>query len=211
MRNLHILLGATLGIGAPALAAPPGVDTAPGFGVRLVYEPEPPADDAPPAAQAPEPFGTAGQDWITAGLGVAWDPEESTDTNIRLAWSRFLIDNIEFSVELNGWYFNQDGDNASGINPAMVFRWHFYNCGPWTIYGDAGIGVLFATDSVPAGGTDVDFTPRFGVGFTRELNAESRLQVGLRWHHISNARILGDSDNPARDAPMLYAGVMWKF
>jgi len=172
---------------------------------------ENPAQQAP-AQPAPARFGDQGTDWWDLSAGVAYNFVDSTDWNLRLAWSHFIIENVEFSVELNGWYFNQPGDNAFGINPAFVFRWHFINTGNWSVYADAGIGILLATSAVPEGGTNFDFMPRIGGGFTYKLDDRGdRLQVGLRWHHVSNARIEGDFNNPARDGLMFYTGLMFPF
>lgn len=171
-----------------------------------------PTADAPPAPPRPRAFGAEGSQWWTASVGAAYDFEESTDFNVRVAYSYFLINDVEFSLELNGWYFNQPGDNAFGVNPAMTFRWHFIDKEPWTVYADIGIGVLAATSDVPAGGTSFDFTPKAGVGFTHRLgDSDNRLQVGVRWHHVSNARIFGSESNPARDGVMVYAGIQWPF
>lgn len=161
----------------------------------------------------PDPFGTKGQRWWTLGAGYADDFSDAHDTNLRGAYSIFLEKNIEFTAELNLWYFSQPGRDAVGLNPAFAFRWHFYNKDRWSIYADAGVGLLFASDNVPSGGTGFDFMPRIGLGFTYQLTAESlnRLQLGLRWHHVSNARINGDSRNPARDGAMIYAGIMFPF
>jgi hypothetical protein len=69
-----------------------------------------------------------------------------------------------------------------------------------------------STDDVPNDGTSFNFTPRLGVGFTRQLTDSGiRLEGGLRWAHISNARITGDADNPARDSAMLYVGLIFPF
>jgi hypothetical protein len=165
------------------------------------------------AGAAAPAFGSENSQWLTFGAGVAHDFSKANDYNLRFAWSQFLIDDVEFSLEGNLWYFDQKGDNAVGFNPAMVFRWHFINTSRWSVYGDLGVGLLLATEAVPDGGTDIDFTPRAGVGLTYQLSESDpmRLQVGLRWHHISNARFTGDEKNPARDAPMLYAGVMIPF
>lgn len=167
----------------------------------------------PPRTEPLTPkFGDKGTEWWTVGIGAADNFGDSTDFNVRGAWSRFIVQDVEFSLELNGWYFDQPGDNAFGINPAFVFRWHFVNTGAWTVFADAGIGMLFASEAVPEDGTDVDFTPRLGVGFTRALDDRGdRLQVGLRWHHISNARITGDMRNPSRDALLLYVGIEFPF
>lgn len=178
--------------------------------LSLTGQPGAAAEEAPPAT-ANRPFGTEGTRWWTVGIGGAYNFDDAVDYNVRLAYSHFLIDDVEFSLELNGWYFTQDGDNAFGVNPAMVFRWHWYNQGPWTAFLDAGVGFLVATDNVPDGGTSFDFTPRAGGGFTREIDADTRLQVGIRWHHISNGRIFGDESNPSRDAVMVYAGIQWRF
>jgi hypothetical protein len=171
-----------------------------------------PTDDQPAATARSHVFGDEGSQWWTIGGGAAYDFTASTDTNIRFAYSYFLIKDVEFSLELNGWYFNQPGDNAFGINPAINFRWHFIDKDPWTLYADVGIGVLAATDNVPAGGTSFDFTPKAGMGFTRRLgDSDARLQVGVRWHHVSNGRIFGTESNPARDGLMLYTGIQWPF
>jgi len=187
-----------------------------------LYQPELPPENSPTTElakpldsvsdQAAKPFGAASTQYFTYGAGFAYNFAEANDLNLRIAWSYFIVDDVEFSAELNAWYFNQPGDDALGINPAFVFRWHAYNDGDWTIFTDAGIGLLFSTDDVPQGGTSFNFTPRVGGGFTYRIgDDQTRLQVGLRWHHISNARIRGDSDNPARDAVMLYAGIMVPF
>jgi hypothetical protein len=149
---------------------------------------------------------------LVLGGGIASDFHDSTDYNLMIAWNYFMVRNVELSVELNGWFMDQSGDNAFAINPAFVFRWHFFNEGRWTLYTDAGIGILLSTEDTPAGGTQFNFTPRFGGGATYRLDdAGTRLQVGARWHHISNARIHGDSENPSRDGVMAYVGVMIPF
>lgn len=176
-----------------------------GFDVR---EPE----TASGASAGPAAFGEKGSRWWTFGVGVADNFSDATDYNVRVAWSQFLVQGIEFSVEANGWYSDQPGDDAIGINPAFVFRWHFYEVERWTLFADVGIGLLFTTDDAPPGGTSFNFTPRIGIGTTYRLDDDgTRLQLGLRWHHISNARLSGDSENPARDGALLYAGVMIPF
>jgi lipid A 3-O-deacylase len=171
-----------------------------------------PASATEPAIEPIKPFGTKGMQFGTFGAGFATNLNEANDFNLRIAWSFFVIQNLEFSTELNGWFFSQPGDDAFGINPAFLFRWHFITRERWSIFSDAGIGLLFSTDDVPDGGTSFNFTPRVGGGFTYALDdIGTRLQVGIRWHHVSNARIRGDSDNPARDGLLLYAGVIIPF
>jgi Lipid A 3-O-deacylase (PagL) len=165
-------------------------------------------DTAPPAR-----FGEMGSRWWTIGGGVAYDFHSAWDFNVlRVGFSQFLVDDVEFQVELNAWYFDQSGKDAVGINPAMLFRWHFIDTGKWTVYGDIGIGVLFASSPVPSGGTQFDLMPKIGMGVTYQITDSGvRLQAGVRWHHVSNARIEGDERNPARDAAMIYGAVVFPF
>ena len=43
------------------------------------------------------------------------------------------------------------------------------------------------------------------------LDERTRLLVGVRWSHISNARLWGDDDNPGSDSVMLHVGLIWEF
>lgn len=175
--------------------------------------PEPPADDKPPVAvvsqRTPRPFGVEGDEWITIYGGVAHDFNNAWDTALYANYSRFFVDNVEFGLEAALWNFSQTGDDAQGLSGSMFFRWHFVNRQSYSLFFDAGIGVMVATDLVPDEGTGFNFMPRAGGGATFKLGGSgARLITGLRWHHISNARIHGEERNPSRDAPMLYAGIM---
>lgn len=180
-----------------------------------------PAPAEPPTAP-PEPtkgvlgYGRADSQWLTLGLGYASDFQEDNDFNFHAAWSTFLADGFEFAVEGAGWYFNQEGPDTGGVSGSMVFRWHFSHAKnyDWTIFTDFGIGLLAGFDDVPNGGTSFNFLPRIGFGYTRAFDPTGgpdstgpRWMVGVRWHHISNARIEGDERNPARDSLLFYVGI----
>lgn len=189
---------------------------------RFRYQP-----DLPPPASAdaqPQPdfddvllgssFGTEGTRWLTFGGLGAYDFEDNTDANVHGMVSYFVVEDLEVGFELALWGHFQEGGDALSLNPNLVVRWHFAHDAEkdWTTYADFGIGVLFASDNVPGDGTGVNFTPRAGVGFTHRLGeGETRLIAGLRWHHISNARINGEARNPSRDAPAIYAGIAFPF
>lgn len=167
-----------------------------------------------PEVQVPV-FGTADSSYwgITGGVGFALeDNDDSTDTNLGLTYHYFLVDDFEIIGEIGGWYFAQDGDDAGGVNPGFTLRWHFLNRDRWSLYADAGIGLLLATDDVPQGGSSFDFMPRAGVGASFRISENgTRGYMGVRWHHVSNARITGDDRNPDRDGVMVYGGVMFPF
>jgi hypothetical protein len=171
------------------------------------------ADDAVIKASAPAAprFGVAdGSWWLTVAPGVATTFGDETSVGLRGSLTTFVADNIQIGGEATLWYFDQPGDNSIGGSIGFVMRWHFVNTGDWTVFADAGIAVMAASEETPRGGTNVNLMPRVGVGVTRLLDdAGTRLEVGLGWHHISNARINGDDENPSRDLPMLHVGLIF--
>jgi lipid A 3-O-deacylase len=197
---------------AAALAQSDTTLTSPG---ALSLHAQPPAESTPadpaPANAAPA-FGSEGSTWWSIGTGAATDLSDSTSFNLHASIGHFIAPDVEVLGELGAWYYAQPGDDAVGINPNFVLRWHFYNKDAWTLYADAGIGLLLASSDVPEGGTSFDFTPRAGLGLTRALDDRgTRLQLGVRWAHVSNARITGNDDNVGLDSVMLYVGVIFPF
>lgn len=176
-----------------------------------------PAPAEPPVAESSEAgvrprFGAEGSKWWTVGAGVGGDFDGTDSVNVFGTFGYFVVEDVELQGELGLWYFSQPGDDALGIAPVFNIRWHFLNRDTWTLYADVGIGILAATDDVPSGGTSFDFTPRLGIGWTQQLtDSGTRLVLGARWQHFSNARIFGDDDNPGLDEGMLYAGIMFPF
>ncbi len=130
--------------------------------------------------------------------------------------SYFIIDDLSLDLELNGMYFSQISDDAVGVNFALLFRWHFVAEEKWSIYFDAGAGLLAATAKVPGptpdeprGGSSFNFTPQGGFGFTVEIAENTRFFAGARIYHISNAQVY--EGNPGRDSIFIYAGVSIPF
>ncbi|MEN1704614.1 MAG: acyloxyacyl hydrolase [Planctomycetota bacterium] len=160
-------------------------------------------------------IGEASRWYFSAVGGLATDFEdddETTDIYGGLAVHHFLTPSFEVVGVLDLYYFDQEGDEAFGLGPSLDLRWHFLQRGRWTVFGSAGIGLLFSTDDVPTNGTSFNFTPRAGVGATyRVADSNVRLVGGVRWHHISNANITGEDDNPDRDGILGYLGVMIPF
>src|SRR5690606_4202092 len=118
--------------------------------------------------------------WVIS-YAAAFDGE-ALDQGIMLSYNRFLVDDIEWFVE--GWlwaFYDQGYAAAYGLSLGTGFRWHFLTREKWTMFADLGIGVLGTTDAVPPEGTEFNFMPRVGIGFTRELDENVRFIGGLRW------------------------------
>lgn len=182
----------------------------PGERLRFVHTPwgQTTGDDAP----APEP--RYGQEHYASWM-VSYSTAfqgDSLDQGITLSYNRFLVDDIEWLLEAGMWsFYDRGGDAAYGLSAGLGFRWHFLTREKWTLFADVGISVLGTTDAVPPNGTEFNFMPRAGFGFTHEIANDVRFIGGVRWHHISNARTRGDSRNPSRDAPLFYAGLVFSF
>ena len=176
---------------------------------------------APDRTSIITPFGTKGSRRFTVHGGVGMDIQESRNTQFLsgVAWSHFIEDDLSLDLELNGLFVNQMGQEAGGLNFAILFRWHFLTRKKWTMFMDAGGGVLLTTEKVPdrvitpgnidTGGSRFNFTPQAGMGFTFDIGNNRRFITGLRWYHISNANTF--ERNSGRDHIYLHFGVSMPF
>jgi lipid A 3-O-deacylase len=148
--------------------------------------------------------------WRSHGAyGGSVQDKDDTFGLVGVGFSQFIADGVSLDLELNGMFFHQEIEDASGINASLLFRWHFIRERSWSMYLDGGAGVLWSTNDVPAQGSSFNFTPQAGLGFTFDVGDDVRLLVGGRWHHISNANLY--SDNPGRDSFIGYLGVSFPF
>lgn len=168
--------------------------------------------DSRQGIEEPEPrYGQEDYDSWVIGYTAAYETE-AFDQGITLSYNRFLVKDIEWLVEGGLWSFYDRGNDAAyGLSAGIGFRWHFLTRERWSLFADIGISLLGTTDAVPPEGTEFNFMPRAGLGFTHKIDENIRLIGGVRWHHISNARTRGDARNPARDAPSIYVGLIVPF
>jgi len=154
--------------------------------------------------------------WQITGAGATEFDDHFALAGVGVSY--FIDYDFTIDFELNALYFVQDdGENTPGVNLAMQLRWHFchdksHGDNPhWTVYGDAGFGVLLTAENVPAGGKQFSFTPQFGTGFSYLLDeaTDMRLLAGIRWHHTSNANT--HENNPGANKIELYAGLNFPF
>jgi hypothetical protein len=179
------------------------------------------ATEAPaemPIDPAPARFGEQSDEiWFTYGFaGGAVIGRDAQFAEPYIAFSNFIADGFEFGAEFGGWYLAQDvGDDTFGGSVSLVFRWHFWESGEdrdWTIFASAAAGMLFTGEELAGDGNRYNFLPTGGLGFTHRLgDGANRLVGGVRWQHISNARLGGGDENPGRDFATFYLGVTMPF
>jgi hypothetical protein len=197
------------------------------FPTALVQAAETSPDQPPPPAGPPRKpaFGT--KDTWRWHIGGGYGRElESTYDEFGLIGggvSYFVIEDLSLVMELNGLYFSQETESgfppshdAWGFNFNLLARWHFLARERWSIYGDGGVGVMYTTEPVPGpdagdsrGGGRFSFTPQIGFGASFEVADNTRLLVGARLHHISNAQ--SASNNPPRNSLYFYIAASFPF
>lgn len=158
------------------------------------------------------PFGSRDTQHLMFGTMAGPNFSGEFDASVHAQYTYFVVDDFEVGLELGFWGHFQN-DDTFGVSTSLVMRYHFYQAERWSAFAEAGMGLLASGDDVPDIGTDFNLMPRLGAGVTWQMFEDSpvRLISGLRWHHISNARIKGEEDNPARDGPGLYVGLMYEF
>jgi len=161
-------------------------------------------------------YATAGSWRWAIYTGGAFDiRRDGEQYNLHFAASYFFRDDLNVSMEVGGLFFNEPSDSTDtgGFNFNLLMRWHFIRHDSWTLYADAGAGLLIAGAEIPKNGSEFNFTPQAGLGISYRLNKHKDiwLLTGVRWHHISNASAFGSDRNPGRNSIMAYVGIDFPF
>ena len=121
----------------------------------------------------------------------------------------FFLDKVSINIEgVGGWVDAKKDDDGGFGGFDLLFRWHFYQRGDFSIFGDGGAGFQEATTNFPSD-SHHNFRPQVGFGATWQVTHDLMLVGGAKWLHVSNA---GTSDiNDGLDAAEVYLGIMMPF
>jgi len=147
--------------------------------------------------------------WGESGLDENGDERDVNYFGGGIGVDYFIWEDFSAGAQLVGLRFSQDGPDTAGGAFEIMLRWHVISEDTWSFYLDGGSGFLKTSDDVPPHGSNYNFTPQAGVGFTIEIGGQMRAMTGIRWHHISNAD--SADDNPAIDSLMSYGGITVPF
>ena len=124
----------------------------------------------------------------------------------------YVFNNLSLSLEAEGYRITQSpAHNAWMYGISGMLRHHVLQFDRTTLFIDASFGPVEATGRVPAGGTYFNFATRTGVGVTFQLREHLHLLGGVRYFHLSNARIEGSQRNPSINGIEGFLGLMWTF
>lgn len=118
-----------------------------------------------------------------------------------------VVDDFSLNLEAAGYFVDHARDTGGG-GVDMLFRWHPVQGQDSSLYLDGGPGFVYTRKTLRDPGTHFNFTVQGGAGFTYRITDRFHSMAGLRWFHISNARIRGKNRNVGFDSPMFYLGLM---
>jgi hypothetical protein len=146
------------------------------------------------------------QTYATDAGGLDADANVASGT---IGCGYFVIDNLSLGLEANGYHEHVSGQNAWGYGISGVLRHHLFRYQQSTLFADASFGPIESTAPIPLGGTNFNFITRTGIGVTRQLDDHLHLMSGIRYVHLSNARLEGAERNPGINGIEGYIGLMW--
>jgi hypothetical protein len=128
----------------------------------------------------------------------------------RIAWDYYTSPDFSWRCELTAYGVSTRDGNAAAGQGSLGFRHYVYHVGDTSLFADVGFGLFDASRRVPPRGTNFDFTFHTGIGLDHPLGNHVDLIAGLRYFHLSNARIAGASHNPSLNGPEAYIGLMFR-
>jgi hypothetical protein len=150
---------------------------------------------------------------LTGGYYPAYESPGENLNPYTVGGVYYALDTLALGVELTGYALDAkegaDDTGAGGFN--LYLRHHFFERGEFSLFGEVALGMLYADDRFPPGGTHFNFTEQFGVGMTYRLREDLFFIGGARYIHISNADIRGQDRNPSLNAVGGYVGLLFTF
>lgn len=179
---------------------------------RAAMAPDLDAPQAEPgggAAQAPFARGTR---VLTATFGASHDADIGRIRVVQVSAGRYVCNGLAVHIGLNLAYADPAAQpNGIQGGPEVGLRWHVLAGRDWSAYVESSVATVLHEHPLTANSLHFNFDVEGGVGATRRVTDTVHLMGGLRWHHLSNARVRGESRNLGYDAPMLYGGLMRRF
>ena len=156
-----------------------------------------------------DPFGQGDWTFQVYGSTTFADSGKGFLHTSHIGLGYFFLEKVSINIEgVGGWADAKKDDDGGFVGFDLLFRWHFYQRGKFSIFGDGGAGFQEATTNFPSD-SHHNFRPQVGFGATWQVTPDLMLVGGAKWLHVSNA---GTSDiNDGLDAAEVYLGMMMPF
>jgi hypothetical protein len=146
----------------------------------------------------------------TGSYAHSFDGERVMIGTANVAAGYYIFNN--FGVNFGAGYQRHDqrGPNADVTMLDLLLRHHLLHWRRFSFFVDFGVGVSYANARTPHDGTYFNFMEEAGLGTTIQIKDNLHFLGGVRFFHMSNARIDGPERNPSINATQIYAGIMFK-
>lgn len=133
-------------------------------------------------------------------------------TNANVGFGYYVLNNISLGAEASGYGERVSGHGQWGYGMTAELRHHILRFDRSTIFASASFGPVESTGRIPQPlGTDFNYITRVGVGATYRLRDHLDLLLGVRYFHLSNARLDGPVRNPSINGIEGFTGLMWSW
>ncbi len=128
----------------------------------------------------------------------------------RIAFDYYTDTNFCLRSEFTAYGVSTEAADAAAVQGSFGLRHDFYHFGNSSIFNDVGFGIFEAGRRVPQNGTYFNLTFHCGIGVDHPIADNVDLIVGVRYFHLSNARLEGPAHNPSLNGPEAYLGLMFR-
>ncbi len=139
----------------------------------------------------------------------AWDLNRQRERPVGgvILFARSLKPNWAIGVETTLLHVSQKpGPNIFLPAWSLMLRRDLFRFGIFSVFAEGSGGLSYASDRVPARGTQFNLVSQLGMGLLGRISPRGRLVTSVRWLHLSNNGLNGSSRNPDIQAVGLYLG-----
>ncbi|MCA8942930.1 MAG: acyloxyacyl hydrolase [Planctomycetes bacterium] len=102
------------------------------------------------------------------------------------------------------------GADVFGLEAEAVSRSYLFRSERFGVFSELTGGYMQSTGRVPAGGTEWNFTFSFGAGVEIPVERDTGLQMGINYHHVSNALGRMNDRNPSQNEAQFWFGFEYR-
>lgn len=139
-----------------------------------------------------------------------WDGNgEVDDTGVGLQWGHFIAEDVALGVSGNATNWWTPGPDVQSVEIEGLLR--CYPVHDWPLFVSGTSGYQLADHAIPPGGTVWNFSFGFGAGVDLPIAPGTSAQLGVDYHHVSNALGHESPRNPSQNEARLWVGCAWTF
>ncbi len=141
-----------------------------------------------------------------------WDGNGEVDQfGLRARHLWYESDSVALGCGLSVMNFLLGGSDVQAAEVDAIGHFHVYTGEGFAVFVETTGGFLQATDAIPPGGTEWNFTFSGGSGVDVPVGDGVDLVTGATYHHISNALGHQNPRNPSQNEADLWIGVAFRF